>query len=305
MDDEKKDVEQNQDAEYAKAWEEADAKDGVVTPPPAKEDATDDEHVEAPPKKDDAAPVVSESEKTKTEETPPEKPLAGVEKALHDTKAYATTLATENAKLRKALEGRKSESDIAAAKASQEKAEADLKGKLDEAYKDYPELKGALDTITSELKTVKDKLTAKEQAEATQAKAAEERSAIVSEFEANVKPEVLKIHPDFDAIVKDPKGDFFAWAEKGSPALKAAVFNSMDPSDINWAVAEYKKARSSGDIDKLRKDEDARKENNLNLAHSLKGGSNNIPSSVKSEKKDDYEAGWDAAGKTLEKQGIK
>lgn len=303
---EKKDEAKTPDEQYDEAWNEGEEK----KPDPKPEDEAEKEKEgEAIPKPGDDMTQLPAAEKK--EEQPqqvppsPPKPLEGVEKALHDTKAYATRLADENAKLRKTLDGAKSEAAIAAAKESQKKAETDLRKSLDEAYKDYPELKDALDTITGQLKSVTEKLSAREQADEAAERSRTERDVIRTTFERDVKPEVVRIHPDFDVIVKDPQGDFFKWAEKQSPAIKAAVFDSMIPSDINWAVGEYKKARSSGDIAAMRAKEEAKKENNINLAHGLKGGPSGIPSSVKKDDKSSYDDGWEAAGKILEKQGVR
>lgn len=68
-------------------------------------------------------------------------------------------------------------------------------------------------------------------------------------FELQVKPEILKIHPDFDNIIFKTTEDgtivlneeYFQWAEKQKPALRDAAINSSKPEHIIWAISEYKK----------------------------------------------------------------
>lgn len=70
-------------------------------------------------------------------------------------------------------------------------------------------------------------------------------------FEANVKPKILKVHPDFDSIIMITRSDgtresnkeYFEWAEKQRPALRYAAIESSDPDDIIWAISEYKKSK--------------------------------------------------------------
>jgi len=67
---------------------------------------------------------------------------------------------------------------------------------------------------------------------------AKARQAAFEYFVQNVKPLVVKVHPDFDRIVAGE--GYWKWAEKQRPALKFAAFNSGDPEDIIWAIGEYK-----------------------------------------------------------------
>jgi hypothetical protein len=61
-------------------------------------------------------------------------------------------------------------------------------------------------------------------------------------FATHVKPKVVRIHPDFDDIMKD--SGYWKWAEEQPQALKRAALDSSDPSDIIWAIGEYKKAKN-------------------------------------------------------------
>lgn len=56
------------------------------------------------------------------------------------------------------------------------------------------------------------------------------------------KPKIVRVHPDFDEIMKD-KG-YWQWAEKQEPNLKHAAFDSPDPADIIWALYEFKKYKA-------------------------------------------------------------
>lgn len=66
----------------------------------------------------------------------------------------------------------------------------------------------------------------------------EERRKAFEHFEANVKPEIVKVHPDFDYIVK--MDYYWQWVEEQRPALKFAATESPDPVDITWAISEFK-----------------------------------------------------------------
>lgn len=59
-------------------------------------------------------------------------------------------------------------------------------------------------------------------------------------FVTHIRPKVVRIHPDFDDIMKD--SGYWKWAEEQPQALKRAALDSSDPADIIWAIGEYKKA---------------------------------------------------------------
>jgi hypothetical protein len=311
-DDQKEEAKQgDKGAEYDQEWarlEEEETGEKPQQNQEKEEESVEDDKEEHPvddDKKEEAAPV-----KDAKKEEVKDKDLTGIEKALHDTKSYATKLAQENANLKKAL-NEKDSSDkakkVEEAKVAQKEAQDRLNGSLQEAYKEYPELKEALDGLKSELMTTRKEIdglkSEKSKQESEQAKLKEDAAY----FEQNIKPEIVKVHSDFDAIVKDPQAVFFKWAEKQTLAIRVAVFNSMDPADMNMAIDAYKRDKSSGYI-KETKDKDA-KDRDLKLknAQSLRGGQQ-IPDNLNVESgpkgKENYEGGWDEAGKLLEKEGV-
>ena len=70
-----------------------------------------------------------------------------------------------------------------------------------------------------------------------------ERQKIREYFEANIKPQIIRVHPDFDAIMKDE--GYWQWAEQQPTQLKHAALTSGNPSDIIWAINEYKKFKAA------------------------------------------------------------
>lgn len=68
----------------------------------------------------------------------------------------------------------------------------------------------------------------------------DKKAALLAAFEKNVKPRILRAHPDFDVIMQDKA--YWMWAESQSPELKRCAMDSGDASDIIWAISEYKKS---------------------------------------------------------------
>lgn len=60
-------------------------------------------------------------------------------------------------------------------------------------------------------------------------------------FNNNVKPRILRVHPDFDAIMQSKT--YWEWAETQEPELKRCAMDSPDAADIIWAISEYKNAQ--------------------------------------------------------------
>lgn len=97
-----------------------------------------------------------------------------------------------------------------------------------------------LDRLRQKVRQVQEQK-AREEKEAREKKALLERRKKAFEyFEANVKPKVVKVHPDFDEIVRNPK--YWEWARAQRPALRFAAEDSPDPEDIIWALGEFKKS---------------------------------------------------------------
>ncbi len=222
------------------------------------------------------------------------------EKALRDTKSWATRLAMENAEMKKIIEafrqGDASSQDVKDAHHAVAKAQSDLDRAKEKVYEDYPELKELLDPMLersnvlekeiSELKTVK-----------TQAVEQDRHKEALDYFNAIVKPEVLKVHSDFDDILfKTVEGkrtvndEYFQWAEKQSPAMKFAAMESSDPQDIVMAVGAFKKFKNSDAAASLRQAEERKKKEKLVNAMSLRGGGTPIPTGHKRGDPEDYDS---------------
>lgn len=177
--------------------------------------------------------------------------LASLEKALKDTKAWATRLAQENAELKKAIEelraGTGTQQQVNEAYLAVQKAEATFNEARQRLYEDYPEFRDIIEPLFEKSHTLEKKIA---EIEALKSKIEEQsmKQAAIEYFNTYVKPEILKVHPDFDEIIFKEEGgakvandEFFNWAVQQSPALQYAALQSSDPRDIIWAITEYKK----------------------------------------------------------------
>ncbi len=243
--------------------------------------------------------------------------VESLEKALTDTKTYATKLAQELADLKKVVEAQKAgtatQAQVDEQRKVAEKAKNDLTDLKTKVYADYPELQPLLDPILEKneklTKTVEELQTAvneKSEADKERDRKNAEREARVEAketFEREVKPDILKVHPDFDNILADE--GYWEWAKKQTPAKRFAAMNSPDPTDIIEAVTAYKTHLADPEVQKIKEKEAAEKKKKLENASSLRGGSREFPGTGKKPKDpEDYKGGWDEAGEQLKKEGI-
>lgn len=280
-------------AEYDAAWdgkeEKADKKD---------EGTTEDEKSKAPEESDEAKKK-AEEEKSKDHGT-----VASLEKALKDTKAELTKVQQEMKK----LESKASDT----AKETQEKVDAaqaaldELVKNRDKILEDYPELKPMLDAQIAQAKKLTDDLSSLKADNEKKAKEDKEKEKKLSEkeaFERDVKPHIVTVHPDFDAIIQSES--YWKWAEEQKPGLKFMAMNSPDPDDINHAIGEFKKSKYAKEIKSLKDKEEAERKKRINDAQALRGGSRSLDRTGDSRKDpEDYEAGWKEADEILKKQGV-
>jgi len=326
--DEQKKAEEVKDpeAEYDRAWQEMEEGSEKKAEEKGSEDAvkgSEDEEgsqkVDVPPEGAGGEDTERKAEKTekktekKTEERDEER-LGSIEKALRDTKAWATRLAQENAELKRTLEayekGLATRQDVEDAK----KAVKDAQDNLDEiksrVYEDYPELKDLLDPVldmTRSLKEEIDSIRAEQRVKAEN----DERQRALEEFNLRVKPKVKEVHPDFEEIIfqKGPDGqmvlndEYFQWAAEQSPALRFAATESSDPQDIIWAVREFKKWKATPEADEYRQRQQMNRERKLETAQSIMPSSGPaMPISKTGDaSEDDYDKAWAEATKRLEK----
>lgn len=255
----------------------------------------------------------------KTGEPKEKKPAASDEepheKALKDTKAWATKLAQENAELKRTVEafkkGNASADDVKDAHQAAAKAQADFDSARVKVYADYPELKDLIDPLVESSKKLSDEVKAlRADKEADEEK--KKHDAVYEHFNAHVRPEVVKVHPDFDSIMtkevdgkKAANDEYFEWAAKQRPALKFAAMESSDPQDINWALTEFKKFKASPDAEAFRQRQEKKIKDKITNTQTLRGGSTPFPAgSVKKGDPEDYDAGWNEADAILKKQGV-
>ena len=62
---------------------------------------------------------------------------------------------------------------------------------------------------------------------------------IKKNFDENIKPKIVRVHPDFENILQDKT--YWDWAAQQRPELKHAALEAIDPAEIIWAIYEYKK----------------------------------------------------------------
>jgi hypothetical protein len=293
MTDESKPQEQqtDPDAAYASAWEEF----GQEEQSAEQRDATpgDGAGQEA-----DETPPSDEQKQTKGEEPPlvseHHGSMQSMEKALTDTKAHATKLSQELADVKKQLEAAR----------QQGQNQGDTPAQLQERFQkirekapldDYPELEPFVDLLIKESQSIAQEVEQLRSEKAIQSA----QSEALQNFEANIKPHIVKVHPDFDQVVRD--NGYFEWAEKQRPALRFAAMQSDDPNDINWALTEFKKHRGADEIT-ARKEKTAQdRQTKVDMARSLRGGAN--PDLAKtSGDREVYD--WDWAGRELAKEQL-
>jgi len=310
---EEKDVvkEQEKTDEYDKAWDEWEKgakpeKPGDEVPAKEPEKSKDETQV-VPPKTDDT-PVAEQNAQEKPADEPRSErygSIQSMEKALDDTKRYAHRLEAEKAELKKKLEelekGQATQSDVDLAKQKVKDAQTDLDAIRKQVYNDYPELEPLIDGIIMRSQELEQKLATVERLARDQAKRSEREKA-VEHFNTHVKPEIVKVHKDFDEIVQSV--EYWDWAERQRPALKTAAMDSPDPQDIIWAITEFKKFVAGPDIQNLRdKDKQAKTERLVNAQAMLRGGGG-APPMPKQQEDDSSENYWEWAGEMLKKQGI-
>lgn len=297
--------------EYNAGWDEAESG--------KKAEAKEDEGLDdKKPKGEDQTLNQSGPEQKADEKSPeskgPAPEDASYEKALKDTKAWATKLAMENAELKKTIDaakaGKASEQDVSDAK----KAVEDAKGSLDavrkKVYEDYPDLEALIEPIVKQNNELGQKINSLESAKIKDAEEGKVKAAR-EHFEINVKPEINKVHPDFEDIIfqtvdgkRGLNKEYFEWAEKQRPSLRVAALDSSDPQDIIFAVTEFKKFKGSDEAKELKQKEEKQKKDKLINAMSLRGGNASFAMKPEKADSDDYDAGWNEAGKLLKTQGV-
>lgn len=306
---------ENPEAEYDKEFDKLSA----GKEPESKQEtpaAAEDKKGEEPPAEDakqpkqepkqEEEPPAEEPEKGETPKAEDKGEDAGVQKALKDTKAWATRLAQENAEYKRIIAkfeaGKASGKEVDDAGKGIEKTKSELASKVNKVYEDYPELKDVLDPLISMADTLSTKFNQMEE----QGKQERERAEMRSFFEKEVEPKVLEKHPDFGKIKTDEA--FFAWAEKQRPSLRTAAMYSLDPDDLIFAVGEYKKFLGTPAAGSLKEEQDKKKAGVRQNLSSMSGtgskpplGGKGAPSRIGDVDKEDYDTAFEVAQKELKR----
>src|SRR4030067_527083 len=210
------------------------------------------------------------------------------QKAYNDTKAYATRLSQENAELKKTLEehkaGKASAEDGSEAKKAVEAAKSSLDRVKEKNYEEYPEFKDLIEPILRQNSELEQKVS-KIESERAEDSESKKRTAAQEHFEIRVKPDVVKVHPDFEDVIfqivdgkrQGLNKEYFEWAAKQRPSLRTAALDSSDPQDIIFAVTEFKKFKGSDEAKEIKENEEKTKKGKLINAMSLRGGNASIP----------------------------
>lgn len=305
----KAEQEQQEEVEYDKAFADIaegkkpeaakpEEKPGEKEPEPKPEGSQPDPEAAPEP---EAKPDGEEEGEEPENKPEPAKDQKGLDKALKDTKAWATKVSQENAELKKKLaefeSGRATGKDVQDAKDALAASQGELGKVAEKIYADYPELKDLLDPllkmtteVNSEIRDLK-KISDEEK----------RRNELRANFEKNVEPAVLKVHPDFSAIKTDD--NYFAWAEKQRPALRYAAMYSLDPQDIIEAVTAYKQFKLSPEAAKKKADDEKRKQAMKDNLSSVRGEGSETGSRTAGKKGDenDYDSAFEEAAKKLKK----
>lgn len=284
MPDEKKEVPvtdgERGDAEYREEFEKLAAggeptkepKADEKKPEPPKEEPLPDEEKEPPAaaEKEPSGEGETEDGDIPADKEAPKGDDAGLAKALKDTKAWATKLAMEKKALEKELSDLKvsgaPKEKIEKAKESAGETRKVLEEKIKKASEDYPELKETLDLLAN--LSLEGLSKAKDFEKITEAET--KRQEARQHFEAEVEPEIIKVHPDFRKVAFSK--EYMAWVEKQSPATQYAAMNSLDPEDINGTLTKYKKSLAGGDAEKAKAETEKRKQGLKDNLSSLRGG---------------------------------
>jgi len=202
----------------------------------------------------------------------------GIAKALKDTKAAFTRVSMELADLKKKEKGGASDAEVKKAQNSVSDLRKNLDAQIAKVTEDYPEQKELLDLLATTISDLSGKVSNFEKATEQGTKLAEQRAY----FEAEVEPEIKKVHPDFRKVAWSK--EYMAWVEKQSPAKQYAAMNSIDPEDICDSLTAYKKFAASGDAEEAKLAEEAKKEGIKKNLSSMRGGGSGSKNAGKATK---------------------
>lgn len=164
-------------------------------------------------------------------ELPPdvEKEEAGVEKALRDTKAWATRLSQDNAELRRALDAVVTVPPPALLSDPDVGCRLERARKALEPFEEFGPLVELLDTMVRGV-------------------AGYEREVA---HHALVHA-VLTEHPDALDLRADTA--FLDWVERQPPVVRACLAHSTDPAEVSWALGLYKRERGADSARRAREE---------------------------------------------------
>lgn len=297
------------DEQYDAAWEELEEVKEVVdsglsdTDPEGKEPNPEDEEE----LQSEESKLASSNKETLQENT--EHVADQTEKRIKDLQAGFTKISQENSELKKKLEAFEAGTATRKEVEDQQKKVDDAKAAINQealstVFKEYPELEAILNPLLQTVESLKSETEQFKASKAVDAQRAEEdrKKEALNYFETKVKPLVVHGedgHPDFEQIITTD--DYWEWAEQQRPGLRTAALNSSDPEDIKMALSAYKKDRAMPEAKKLKQQQEEKRQEKLNNAMSLRGGSTQFPAKGKADD-NDYDAGWEDAGKLIAKK---
>jgi hypothetical protein len=213
----------------------------------------------------------------------------------------------EKSELEKKLQdfeaGKATERDVAAAEKSFEIAKSNLdavKKNMEAINEDYPELKPVHEALISTLEALNKEVSGLK-TKRVEEDAESDKGRKLKFFNEHTKPEILKKHADFDKIVADPLYWDWANAKERSPALQTAALASPDPSDISWAISEFKKYKVTPEVAAALKKKQEEDKQRIQNAETLRGGGGAPRFAAKKADPESYDEGW-AEAEALERQ---
>lgn len=249
------------DEQMEQEWDLADkVESGEIT-----EEAVVEETQEEQPQVEEPAEEQQEEVVAQQQEQQPD--VETLNNRLTETQRWGHELSAQNKELQEKLaqfeKGQATEEEVSAAQLKTDELKANVKKAKEDIYKDFPEFQALVDPLLNTVSELQQQVVnLSEQTSTGQQQMMQDQA--LREFETHVKPKVLAEHSDFDQIITS--NDYWEWAKHQRPSLRTAAMDSPDPQDINWALTEFKKAMSGGEIDKHKQQQQLNRDKRQTLA---------------------------------------
>jgi hypothetical protein len=285
--------------EYDAGWQEhsAEAEEKASTPETEEEVDTEAEEEELPEEE------IQDSDES---EEVGEKTPAELEQRLSETQRWGHELSGKvkelEAKLAAQEQGKATQAEVDEAQRKKDEAQSQLAEAKEGIFKEFPEFKPLLDPLMDTIGKLEEQVSELSQS-STVSQESLARSQALTHFESNVKPKVVEAVPEFNDIVASE--DYWQWAARQRPALQTAAMYSDSPDDIIWALNEFKKANSGGEIKAEKEKQAQQKAKRKKAAHSPKPGSQSFSKSGTDKSKQTYDEAWEDLQAEAKKHGGK